>query len=156
EADDAVARIPARAGLRHEPDEALHAVAEVAEQVRPRRQAVVPRVAEDEEERRAREERPLLLPERQEDTAHVRARMEVERPAGRHVPVLDGYRAEAVDVGEEMDAAEDARRRREEAEEELRRRGDRAGEVAERDEIRAARPARTETWAEGHTAGRHR
>jgi len=84
----------------------LAPVADGAQEIGPGREAIVARVAEDEEQRRAGEEIARSALEVAEDAAEVRAGVEVERPARRHVPVLDRDRAEAVDVGEEVDAAD--------------------------------------------------
>src|SRR5439155_5962067 len=81
---------------------------------------------------------------------------EVERPAGREVPVLDRDRTEAVDVGEEVHAAEVVGGGRDQPEQQLARGRDRAGEVAERDQVGPPGPSRPEAGLDGHAGGRHR
>src|SRR5213076_2960559 len=86
----------------------------------------------------------------------VGARVQIERPAGRDVPVLDRDRAEAVDVGEEVHAAEVVGGGRDEPQQELARRRDRAREIAERDQVGAPRAPCAEAGTDRHAAARHR
>src|SRR5206468_7666737 len=112
--------------------------------------------AEDEEQRRAGEARAVPLPHLHQHAPEVRARVEVEWPARRDVPVLDRDRTEAVDVGEEVHAAEVVGGGRDQPEQQLARGRDRAGEVAERDQVGPPGPSRPEAGPDGHTGGRHR
>src|SRR5207245_1990147 len=82
EAEHAVPRVPARARLGHEPDDARDPVADGTQAGGAGRQPVVAGVAEHEEERRPGEERPLRE-ELLQHATEVRAGMEVERPARR-------------------------------------------------------------------------
>src|SRR5262249_44992891 len=138
-----------------EPDRALHPLRGGPEEVRPGGTAVVPCVAEDQEERQAAEE-VTLFPQVAEHAAEVGARVEGEPALGRDVPVLDRDRDEPGDVGEEVNAAEVVRGGREESQAELARGRDRPGQVAERDQIRPARAARAPAGADGHAAARDR
>src|SRR5262249_3848847 len=135
-----------------EPEEALHALAHRAQEIGPGRQAIVARIAEDEHEGAAAEHGALALPEVREDAAEVRARMEIERAARRDVSLLDRHRAQAVDVGEEVHAAEVARRRRHQPEEQLAGGGDRAREIAQRHQVGATRPAPPASQAQRNAA----
>src|SRR5207253_1652359 len=77
EPEHAVSRVPARARLRDEPDRPLDTLRDRTEEIRPRREAIVARVAHDEEQRRAREGR-ALRPQVGEHPPEVRARVEIE------------------------------------------------------------------------------
>src|SRR5262249_37907785 len=119
------------------------------------REPVVAGVAEDEEEGRPAEHRPLRK-ELLEDAAEVRAGVEVERPTRRDMPALDRHGAEMVDVGKEVHAAEVAGGGSEETEQELARRRDGSRQVAEGNQVRSAGASRSEARLQRNATRRGR